>query len=280
MACLSPYYARVGERWIPTPCGRCPPCKKRRVDGWVFRLLQEDKVHSVAHFVTLTYDNAHVNISPNGFMTLCKSDFQKYMKRLRKLVPFTKLKYYVAGEYGSKNQRPHFHAIIFGCPKESLFFDAWHVEGSSIGDVHVGAVTGDSIAYCMKYIDKRGIIPSHDRDDRVPEFSMMSKGLGANYLTDAVVKYHNSDISRLYLTNPGGHRIAMPRYYRDRVFSEDVKAEQGSIVELAIGKANSDNYDLYLRMKGNSDLEYSEFLDSQRNAIVSSFYNNNLKTRD
>jgi len=261
MACISPYYAYVSDRWIPTPCGRCPPCKKRRVDSWVFRLLQEDKVSWSAHFVTLTYDPDHVPISPNGFMTLTKGKhkegkrwiddccFTKYMKRLRKLVKsecpgeYRPIKYYACGEYGSQNKRPHWHAIIFNVPDEDMFFRAWSHKGVNFGDVHVGDVSGDSVAYCMKYIDKRSD-PFHARDDRVREFSLMSKSLGASYLTSDVLSYHKSDISRLFITLPGGFRIAMPRYYKDRIFDADERAAQGSIVDLAVGKSNSDNYGL------------------------------------
>lgn len=287
MACISPYYARVKDRWIPTPCGRCPPCKKRRVDSWVFRLLQEDKRSTSAHFITLTYNTDHVPISSNGFMTLDKRAFPLYMKRLRKLVSglsslygpsldgvIPTLKYYACGEYGSKNHRPHYHAIVFNVPDEAMFFDAWHLGGKSLGDVHVGNCSGDSIAYCMKYIDKRSD-RLHARDDRIPEFSLMSKGLGSNYMTPAIVDYHNADLSRFYLTVEGGHKVAMPRYYRERVFDEDARASLGSIVELAMGKANSDNYEAYLKYRGdNLDFSYSDFVQSQRDAQVSLFYNN------
>lgn len=274
MACLSPFYVRVKDRWIPTPCGRCPPCKKRRVDGWVFRLLQEDRRSSSAYFVTLTYENAHVPISPNGFMTLDKKEFPKYMKRLRKLCPGVNLKYYACGEYGSKNHRPHYHAIIFNVPKKELLFDAWHLDGSALGDIHVGDCSGDSIAYCMKYIDKR--TPKfHERDDRVPEFSLMSKGLGSNYITPTIEKYHNADLSRMFLTLDGGHKIALPRYYRNRLYDEDSRSEQGYLAELAAGKINSDNYDTFIRLYGdNPAITYGDFVQSQRDSIVAAFYNN------
>ena len=72
---------------------------------------------SSAYFVTLTYDNNHVPISEHGFPTLCKRDFQLFMKRLR-FNTGVKIKYYVAGEYGSTNHRPHYHAVIFGAPND------------------------------------------------------------------------------------------------------------------------------------------------------------------
>lgn len=265
---------------MPHPCGRCPPCKKRRVDGWVFRLKQEENVSSSAHFVTLTYDTAHVPISPNGFMTLDKGEFPRFMKRLRKLCEGYKLRYYAVGEYGSLNKRPHYHAIIFNTPSDGYFFDAWKLSGVHIGTVHVGQVSSNSVAYTMKYIDKSNYRASHGRDDRVPEFSICSKGLGLSYVSPATVSYHNADLSRMYLSNDGGHKIAMPRYYRERIFDEDARAFQQSLAEIASGVSNSEKYAEFLRLYGHIDgYTYDKYLESERLGSVKAFYSNQ-KTRN
>lgn len=205
MACRSPYFVDIkgNPKAIPVPCGRCPPCQRRRINDWVFRLLQEDKVSVTSYFVTLTYDNDSVPLSPRGWMTLNKSDYQKYMKRLRKLSP-RKLKYYAVGEYGSKTDRPHYHAIIFNALPDDIV-DAWSVNGVPIGNVFIGNVSGDSIGYTAKYISKESRIPVHARDDRIKEFSLMSKGLGKCYLDDVKnVKYHKADLSRTFVTHMNG----------------------------------------------------------------------------
>lgn len=98
---------------VPVPCGKCPPCLQRRTAEWCFRIFQESKTHLSASFITLTYEKPP--ITPNGFMTLHTPDFQKFMKRLRKLHPRgTRIKYYAVGEYGTERKRPHYHAILFG----------------------------------------------------------------------------------------------------------------------------------------------------------------------
>lgn len=240
MQCDSPFYV-LPKKWasekVPVPCGKCPPCKLRRVNSWVFRLLQEEKVSTAAHFVTLTYDIRCVPISENGFMTLSKRDFQLFMKRLRKLATPTlstnplvrPIKYYAVGEYGTQNNRPHYHAIIFNVSDEELYNMAW-----GLGQIHIGKVSGDSIAYTMKYIDKQRGKRLHVRDDRQPEFPLMSKCLGANYLTAEMIAYHKADLSRLYVTKEGGHKIALPRYYRQKIYTDaDLKLQ----VELIQAKA-------------------------------------------
>lgn len=49
--------------------------------------------------------------------------------------------------------------------------------------------------------------------------SLISKGIGLNYLTEAMVKYHKDDVSRptVFL---GNKKLPMPRYYRDKIFTD------------------------------------------------------------
>lgn len=202
---------------VPVPCGKCPHCVKRYASGWSFRLMQQERISESAYFLTLTYESQHLTRSPNGYRTLVKSDLQKFMKRLRHLHPVshTPLKYYAVGEYGTHGQRPHYHMVLFNSLIEHID-PAW-----SMGSIYYGDVGPASVGYCLKYMMKKGRIPVHGRDDRQPEFSLMSKGLGKNYLTPSMVKWHLADpSSRLYCTTLDNHKIAMPRYYKGKLFSD------------------------------------------------------------
>lgn len=64
-------------------------------------------------FVTLTYDDEHLPLSPSGLPTLRYSDVQKFLKRLR-TNSGQKFRYFAASEYGDRTQRPHYHLIIYG----------------------------------------------------------------------------------------------------------------------------------------------------------------------
>lgn len=254
--------------FLPVPCGRCPPCKFRRVNSWVFRLMQEEKVSTSAHFVTLTYATEHVPISHNGRKTLSKRDWQLYMKRLRKLCPGVKLKYYVAGEYGTHTYRPHYHAIVFNCPNIDYFHDAW-----GLGQIHVGQVTSSSVAYTMKYIDKASGNSFYGSDDREPEFSLMSKNLGLSYLSDDIVKYHKADLSRMYVTKPGGVRVAMPRYYRLKIFDKAEQLKQLQIVQRAMASDDVNKRLEFDRLYyDNPDYTFEERESSARYSRHSNFY--------
>lgn len=227
---MTPYYKQTDDGdYMSFPCGKCPPCLKRRASGWSFRLMQEDKYSLSSMFVTLTYNTSTVPITKNGFMSLKKRDMQLFFKRLRKISQY-KIKYYAVGEYGGKTMRPHYHLIIFNTSASDII-NAWTLNDKPIGDVHFGNVSGASVGYCLKYMMKESKIPIHYNDDRIQEFSLMSKGIGKTYLTDAMIKWHHAKIcERLYLVIEDGKKIAMPRYYKNKIYDENQRAHIGQIV--------------------------------------------------
>lgn len=238
--CWSPYelkekHPHTGETQT-VPCGKCVPCKKRIISSWSFRLVQHGKQWPTCHFVTLTYDNAHVPFSPARYMTLNKKHVQDFMKRLRKRQS-QPCSYFFVGEYGSKYMRPHYHALIYNADPADIVA-AWRVpvlnhagkklylDGElvtkPIGNVFFGTVSEASIGYCLKYIMKDAKVPMHRNDDRVPEFRLMSRGLGLNYITLETIEWHRADINnRMYVPVGNGKKAAMPRYYKDWIYPDD-----------------------------------------------------------
>lgn len=238
MACITPYAVKkktTGET-VPVPCGKCPDCVGRRISGWSFRLMQQEKISMSSYFITLTYDTAHVPITRAGFMSLNKRHIQLFYKRLRKLHAsdtitsgMPSIKYFTVGEYGGKTNRPHYHAILFNVHLPHIQ-RAWQY-----GSVHYGKVSGASVGYTLKYIHKAKKIPMHRNDDRIPEFALMSKGLGQNYLTNKMVKWHHADlVNRMYVTTSQGQKVSMPRYYKQKIYTE---SEMKQIGHFAIQKA-------------------------------------------
>lgn len=293
MNCDSPFIVKTDEAQHAVPCGRCPLCKKRRVNSWVFRLQKEDERSSSSYFITLTYDNDHLPISPKGRLTLCKRDFQLFMKRLRKLSS-NKLRYYAVGEYGTKNWRPHYHIILFNLENIKFVEDAWKAvssfsttiallsdtalpEVTTIGQIDWSIATPDSIAYTCKYIDKLARVPQYGGDDRVPEFSLMSKGLGANYVTDAMIKYHNDDLSRGYVTQRGGFKMPLPRYYANKLFDDYARDARIPIVTAGISAREAEKRAKYESENPGGD--YDAHLASLRTARFDKFYSLSKKQR-
>jgi hypothetical protein len=217
----------VQTGYMPFPCGKCPACVRRRVSGWAFRLNKQSEQSNSAHFVTLTYNDEHIKKTKNGFETLVKKDVQDFFKRLRKLTN-QKITYYAVGEYGDTGERPHYHIILFNAnPK--IVENAWKLNDITLGNVHFGDVGDASVGYTLKYISKDKKIPQFNGDDRQKEFALMSKGLGAGYLTENMVKWHTKGNieNKVYLPLKDGKKAAMPRYYKDKLYDKGQKFRIG-----------------------------------------------------
>lgn len=192
-------------------------------------------------------------------MSLSKRDVQLFFKRLRKAHPSgqNSIKYYAAGEYGGKTARPHYHLIMFNALVE-LIQDAWPK-----GQVHYGTLTHASVGYTLKYIHKKAFHKKHANDDRQPEFALMSKGLGSNYLTPAAIKWHKNHMEdRMYLPLEDGKKAAMPRYYKLKIYDDD---ERSIIADAAMVKAEREFQKLYKRY----GKELNKKMESARRAFLS-----------
>lgn len=211
-------YAR--GRLLELPCGKCIGCIKRRAQSWALRCMHEAAVHDANSFVTLTYDDCHLP----KFGHLQYVDFQLFMKRLRKSIS-SRIRFFVAGEYGDRTKRPHFHALIFGHDfldgaksykkgywESPLLSRCWSAGGSL-----VGPLTSASAAYVAQYAMKK--LEGVDVDPetgfvREPKIAM-SKGIGRAWFD----RYH-SDLSGDFAVLDG-YEVPVPRYYRDKLRALD-----------------------------------------------------------
>lgn len=190
-------------------CGKCLPCLSNKRQDWIFRLEQEHKVSSSAMFVTLTY---HPKFLPDG---LSKTHVQKYLKRLRKRDTSNRIRYYLVGEYGSKTGRPHYHILLFNADSlGETARKAWSLRGESLGIVDIRPVTAGRIRYITKYIIQPQLV---FRGMEKP-FSLMSRGygIGAHYLSDAMVDWHSRNDANYTLTY--GVKGRLPRYYKEKIW--------------------------------------------------------------
>ena len=253
--CRRPYFVKNGDG-KPTliPCGKCPTCKARRVSAWSFRLMQELKRSISAKFITLKYNDTNLPITRNGYHTLSRRDLTLFFKKLRKQRTKAEnrsypIRYFAAGEYGGKIGRPHYHVILFNATPAQIA-EAWTVRRNvyttvkykrkqahgrsdrkvkseqkfSIGHVHYGSdkgVTEAAAGYTLKYILKPKQNYKFYDDDSESEFVRMSKGIGAGYLTPAMVAYHLADLcNRMYCNLTDNKKISMPRYYKDKIYTQ------------------------------------------------------------
>lgn len=254
MACYRPMYAwRARERspsgkravvfsshgaysdmQLEIPCGQCIGCRIDRARSWALRIVHESKMHDENCFVTLTYAPEHV---PPGLVV---RDLQLFFKRLRN-ESGRKFRYFAVGEYGEKLSRPHYHCLLFGFDFPDKKF--WKGKGEyrqyrsamlekawPLGHALSGSLTPASAQYCAKYSVKkvRGSLAEAHYGTKTPEFAVMSRrpGIGAAWFD----KYHASVFPRDFVVVPGGRKVAVPRYYLDRLRDEatrrDVRAQR------------------------------------------------------
>lgn len=157
--CVSPSHVFVqkGPKYARTDvaCGWCWSCQKNRVNDLVGRCLLEAHTATWVAAVTLTYDDRRS--SPVQTKLIQKKDVQDFLKRLRKKY---KIRYLVAGEYGKKKGRCHFHICLFG--QEGLpppsFSEAGMVSDYDVwpfGHMFVDPnVSERSVRYIAKYLLK------------------------------------------------------------------------------------------------------------------------------
>lgn len=216
------------KKYRVVPCGKCIPCRRRRQAGWSFRLSQEMQRSESAAFLTLTYDDEHlprIDEEVKGYEhligkpTLNKRDVQLFVKRLRKKqqsITNDKIKYYMCGEYGAVTKRPHYHFVIFNVAPQLLFEnpidDIWQKGNSQVDECNI-----KTIQYVTKYVMK-----SLGKPFKVgqAEFSMMSKHLGSNFLTENTVKFYlENEIP--YIIWEDGKKQTMPRYYKEKIWKDN-----------------------------------------------------------
>lgn len=203
------------------PCGSCIECMKRRVNSWFVRLMSEYNDATSAFFVTLTYAEDKLPLSDNGLMTLNYKDCQNFIKRYRKNSNDKNVRYYLVGEYGENTHRPHYHLIIFNVSDLNGLVSDWN---NYHGLTHVGSVKPQSVYYTLKYAMKRihKIRKRDPDDDRLPEKALISKRLGLNFITPAMLRHYKEDPSRP-ITLLGNSKLPLPRYYRDKMLTDAEK---------------------------------------------------------
>lgn len=180
MMCISPQTRTQRVKGITYeytyPCGKCLSCKVNKRYAWAGRIMLEARCHVEVAFITLTYAPEH--LPENG--ELNKREAQLFMKRLRRQLEYygyPKIRYFLAGEYGSKNGRPHFHAILFNYPllREDLVCSTWNK-----GFVDFQIFEPENAYYIAKYAAK-GMREQHKTETQLleegkqQEFALMSR---------------------------------------------------------------------------------------------------------
>lgn len=224
------------------PCGQCIGCRLKYSQEWAVRIMHEKQMHEESCFITLTMNDEYLSTRENP-QSLDKTEFQKFMKRLRKRYG-NEIRYFHCGEYGEKNNRPHYHAIIFGLDFEDkelfkvrdeikLYTSESLAKLWPFGFVTLGEVTYESAAYVARYVTKK--ITGKEAEDHYirwdpltgegipiePEYATMSRkpGIGKTWFD----KYKSDVYPNDYVVIKGEYKIRPPRFYDSKLEEEELE---------------------------------------------------------
>lgn len=224
---------------IEIACGRCIGCRERRASDWALRVMHEASLYEDSCFLTLTYAPGHV--PEHG--SLDHRDIQLFLKRVRK--KFGPVRFYMCGEYGPENGRPHYHMALFGVgfrldrkvfgrSKSGMdYFESAELSALwPLGRATVQDLVAESASYVARYIMKKRL--GEDAKDwydwidadgvvhpRRPEYGCMSLKPGVGYYWFKL--YGRSVFPQDFVVADGGRR-QVPKYY-DRLLKRS-----GSVV--------------------------------------------------
>lgn len=197
-------------------------------------------------FLTLTYaDENKTELDPD--------DLRNFLKRLRKHIYPHKIRYYAVGEYGERNERPHYHLALFGfptcvrgktqpkrngscCPNCDTVRQLW-----THGLVDLARIEPASARYIAGYVVKKMNRPDDERlDGRFPEFARMSlkPGIGASAMDEvaSALLIHHPDIPDVpSVLQHGRTKLPLGRYLRRELrhkMGRDKNAPETTIKEM------------------------------------------------
>lgn len=190
------------------------------------RCVHEASLYKRNCFITLTYNDENLPERKK----LKQEDFTAFIKRLRKKQQG--IRFYLGGEYGTENDRPHFHAILFNWDWDDKTYYKTTSAGEKIwlsatldrlwghGYASTAEMTFESAAYiaryCMQKITGEAAEEHYKRYDELgeyhlpPEFNNMSRmpGLGADWY-----KFYKSDIHTNDYVIINGKETNVPKFY-------------------------------------------------------------------
>lgn len=236
-------------------CGKCDECIKQYQNDWMTRMYSELKRQHKAVFFTLTYrdDTVPKVVDPTSgelFDSVSKDDVQSWLKNMREMRRkrglSTDYRWYLSSEYGPTTLRPHYHGLIFGLSLREVlpWLKRWQRDYGFTTQREINLLNQKdaltTLRYTAKYCNKGKFEnPLVSAGLVAPNFHLISKSIGNNYLTDAKRNYflalditdrrdafgkyldsYLEEISKRlnYSIPPFSYHLA--RYYREDVFAK------------------------------------------------------------
>lgn len=206
MLCGRPIHLAAPYKDQIVSCGQCLACRINRRRKWTARILLEAAGYAQSIFITLTYSPETVpkrTIKGDRVDVLKKSDLQYFFRMMRRDPHIDTLRYFACGEYGTKDGRPHYHAILFGkhftAQMEAIVRHTW-----GKGFITISELNEKRAAYVAAYtIKKMTQEDSRGLNGRPPEFTLQSRkpGIGAEAAARLANMYYRRDGAKALADN-------------------------------------------------------------------------------
>lgn len=222
--------------WVPVGCGKCIECKNQKAREWKVRLQEEVRNDKTGQFVTLTFSNESIAELDGVIEEIANEDtgevailegyerdneiakigVRRFLERWRKRTGKSVKHWLITEIGGNGTENIHLHGIIWTEEKKAIE-STW-----KYGYVFVGnEVSNKTVNYITKYVTKTDI--------KHKEFKgkiLTSSGIGQGYIErpDAKLnKYKDEGETRETYTTRQGEKIALPIYYRNKIYTEKEK---------------------------------------------------------
>ena len=211
---------------VPYGCGKCIECRQQKAREWQVRLHEELKDDPKALFMTMTFSDEALDelteecrteepntIAARAIQLFGKRWYKNYKESIKHWL-VTELGHGKHAEHHKSTERLHLHGFLWTDKSAAEIEKLWQYGWVDTGEY----VTDQSGGYCVKYVSK--VDPVHKGfNSRV----FASKGIGKGWLKrfDAQHNKFNGDETREYYKTPSGQKLALPKYYRNKLWTDE-----------------------------------------------------------
>lgn len=219
--------------YVPIGCQECFECRKKKMREWQVRMLEDVRHNKNGQFITLTFSDQSIaelaqeikglsgyNLD-NKIATIA---MRRWMERWR-WHHKKSLRHWFVTELGHKGtENIHMHGIVWPEKKmQTLEAKKILTEHWQYGHIWVGTYVNEStVNYITKYVNKQ------DKQHKLYKpIILTSAGIGSGYIKrpEALHNKFANDTTRDYYRTRTGHKVALPIYYRNKLYTEEEREQ-------------------------------------------------------
>lgn len=210
---------------VPVGCSKCIECMKQKSREWQVRLMEDVRHNKNGKFVTLTYSNESIKKISKEIKGLkgydldneiAKKSVRWFLERWRKKYKKS-IRHWLVTELGHNGtENIHIHGIMWTDQSLDEIEKIWQY--GYIWKGKENYVSEKTVNYLVKYVNKIDKVHTEYK----PKI-LTSAGIGGGYIDRGESRnnqYKGEDTNETYKTRTG-HKIAMPTYWRNKIYSED-----------------------------------------------------------